>query len=205
MTLPGPRLPHLKKSNTLDTGFVVPSTFSVVLEVSVEFSRVEVFLLLSYFPSLEEFSIRCQSTFFPLPSSAPTLEYTWLSHLAPLRFICNPSLSQSQSTSQLFGSINVTPIVFAIQSYLSFNAPMRRHDTSARNVIPLDTLLDCGNLILPSSQASTTHPPHSSHLPIALEYFCLRESQLYLGLLDPCYPKLCEVAPFQFQGSTMPS
>ena len=100
-------------SDTHIPGFVVSSSLSVVFHVSVEFSCVEVFRVLLDVPSLEEFSIRCQSLFFPLPPRPPTLE-----SMDPLRFIRNPSLAQSQSSSQLFGFTNATPNVFAIHTDL---------------------------------------------------------------------------------------
>jgi len=93
-------------SDSLITGFVDLSTFSAVLQESVEFSRVEVFHFLSDIPSLEAFNIRYQSIIFPLPSSPPSLEYSWFIRLAPLLFICNPSLTKSQSSRQQFGSTN---------------------------------------------------------------------------------------------------
>jgi hypothetical protein len=79
-------------SDSLTAGFVVPSTVYVIFQVSVEFSGVEVFRFLLDVPSLQAFSIRCQSNFFPPPPSPANLEYSWLSRLAPQRFIYNPAL-----------------------------------------------------------------------------------------------------------------
>jgi hypothetical protein len=68
--------------------------------------------------------------------------FSWHSLLAPLRFMCSPSLEKLQFTIQLFGSANVIPKVFTIQSYLLFNVPILRHDTSLRQSMPLRTNLD---------------------------------------------------------------
>ena len=149
VTMPSPRVPHLTQllNPSLSDSSSLLLSLSVVFQVSVDFSWAEVCRVLSDVPSLETLSNRYQSI-FPLPSSPPTLECNWLSRLAPLRFLCNPSLAKSQSSSQMFGSSNVhvTPKVFAIQSYLSFNAPMLRHDTYIRRSTPLNTILNCGNL-----------------------------------------------------------
>jgi hypothetical protein len=80
--------------------------------------------------------------FCPPPPKPQTLEYSWLSLLAPFRLMCRPSLPKSQFPTQLFGSTNVTPSVFATQSYLLFTAPIRLHDTSLRRSTPLRTNLD---------------------------------------------------------------
>ena len=147
VTLPWPGFPHLTRLLTSS----LPDSSSLPLSLSLSLCRLPskrriFFRVLSDVPSLDTFSVRCQSIFFPLPPSPPTLEYSWLSRLTPLWFIPNPSLAKSQFSSQLFRSANENPNVFAIQSYLSFNAPMRRHATSVRRNTPLSTIVDCGNL-----------------------------------------------------------
>jgi hypothetical protein len=112
---------------------VLASSLLVVYQTSVGCSCVILFRVLSGVPSLLVL-ISSHSVEFCPPSPKPqTLEYSWLSLLAPVRFMCSPCLLKSQFSIQLFGSTNVIPSVFAIQSYLPFNAPIRRHDTSLRH------------------------------------------------------------------------
>ncbi|KDR23611.1 hypothetical protein L798_12170 [Zootermopsis nevadensis] len=94
----------------------------------------------------------------PPPPNPQTLEYSWLSLLDRPRFICNPSLPKSVSSIQLFGSTKVTPLVFAMQSYLSFNAPIRRHGTSLRLSTPFRTNFDLGNLVFAFCTRAYTSP-----------------------------------------------
>jgi hypothetical protein len=79
--------------------------------------------------------------FCPRPPKSHTLENNWPSFLTPLWFMCSPSLAKSHSSIQLFGSTDVTLNVFAIQSCLPFNAPIRRNDTSLRLSMPLRVIL----------------------------------------------------------------
>jgi hypothetical protein len=117
----------------------------VVCQTGVRCSWIIVFRVLSGVPSLLVLSNSHSFKICPPPLKPETQEYSWLSLLAPLRFMCSPSLPKSQFSTQLFGSTTVTPNVFAIQSYLLFNAPIRRHDTSLCRSTPLRTNLDWGN------------------------------------------------------------
>jgi hypothetical protein len=62
-----------------------------------------------------------------------------------------------QSSSQLFGSTTAAPSVFVIQSCVSFNAPMCRHDTPVRRSTALSTILDCGTS--PFAEFPSQYPP----------------------------------------------
>jgi hypothetical protein len=125
---------------------VLASFLLVVCQTSVRCSCVIVFRVLSGVLSLLVLSSNHSFEFCP-PPKPQTLEYSWLSLLAPLRFMCSPSLLKSQFSIQLFGSTNVIANVFAIQSYLPLGAPIRRPDTPLRLSTPLRTSLDLGNLV----------------------------------------------------------
>jgi len=50
-----------------------------------------------------------------------------------------------------------------------------------------------------NSQVRIPHTPHSSDLSIALGHLYLHELPLYQWSQGLCFPKLCEVAPFEFR------
>jgi hypothetical protein len=78
----------------------------VVCKTSVRSSCVIVFSVLSGVPSLLVLSSSHSFEFCPPPPKPQTIEYSWLSLLAPFRFMCNLSLLKSQFSIQLFGSTN---------------------------------------------------------------------------------------------------
>jgi hypothetical protein len=63
---------------------------------------------------------------------------------------------------------NVILNVFAIQSYLPFSAPIRRHDTSLRLSMPLRTNLVCGNLVFALFTRAYTSPITESRFAVRL-------------------------------------
>ena len=129
--------------------FLLAGNFVAVFQTIVDCSWAVVILVPSDVPSLEILAAwHCHSPiFFPPPLIPQTLEYSWPSSLAPLRFICSPSLAKSESSTQQFGSTKVAPNVFATQSYYLLIAPIRRHDTSVGRNTPLRTILGVGNLV----------------------------------------------------------
>ena len=140
-------------------GMFVAVSLSAVFQTIVECFWAFVILVPSDVPSLEILAAwHCHSIiiFFPPPLIPQTLEYNWPSFLAPLRFMCSPSLAKS--STQQFGSMKVTPNVFSTQSYLLLIAVIRRRDTSLRLITPLRTILDVGNLVFQCLEDSKLLP-----------------------------------------------
>jgi len=79
---------------------------------------------------------------YPPPPTQHILSKSWSSCCASLRFKCRPSPLKPQSSTQLLGSTNVTPSVFATHPSLSFAAPMSRHETFFLYNTPLKITLD---------------------------------------------------------------
>jgi len=83
------------------------------------------------------------------------------SRLDPLRFIRNPSLAKSQSSSQLFGSTNSTPNVFAIHADLKNIPPLPISSRTLLQMVATITGLaqhipKCGFAVWKESRAKCT-------------------------------------------------
>ena len=129
-----------------------PPTASHRHSLSLEFfcssndaRRVSLVSLVLWFP----FSKICH---FLLPADSPTsstltLEYICPSPLFPSPVRRSPSLANSPSPVQLFGSTQVSLKAFATQSNLSLSAPVGSHDTYLRQNTPHRTSLQFGSFL----------------------------------------------------------
>jgi hypothetical protein len=93
---------------------ICPRFFLLVCQAGVGYSWIVVSRVLLVVLSLLVLSNRHSFEICPPPPMPQTLEYNWLSLFAPLRFMCSPSLPESQFSTQMFGSTNVTPKVYSI-------------------------------------------------------------------------------------------
>ncbi|PNF28520.1 hypothetical protein B7P43_G14702, partial [Cryptotermes secundus] len=110
-------------------------------------------------PSLLTLSSSHSFRFCTRPPKSHTLEYSWPSFLAPLLFMCSPSLPKSQSSIQLFGSTNVTPSDLATQSYLSdeitgdHQCGFRRNGSNTDQIFCIRQMLEKGCTVFARSEA----------------------------------------------------